>query len=86
MPNDMTDMTSNMNKTSDMNKMMEDMMPVVSIKKLSKDSGDEQVSAAISDCIATEVRGGMPQEQAVAACHQMARDKTGKELKPKGGK
>lgn len=60
-------------------------MPIPAIDKLSKDSSDAQVKAAISDCIATEVRGGTEQEQAVAMCHQMARDKTGKELKPKGG-
>lgn len=60
-------------------------MPVIEIERLGRDSSDEQISAAISACIATEVHGGTPQEQAIAACHQMARDKTGKELAPKGG-
>ena len=55
------------------------------IDKLDKNSSDAQIKAAISDCIATEVNGGMEQDQAVAACHEMARRKTGKELKPKGG-
>ena len=57
-------------------------MPVLSIKRLTKDSSDAQVQAAISDCIATEVKGGMKQDQAIAACHSMARKQTGKE----GGK
>lgn len=53
------------------------------VDKLSKDSSDAQVKAAISDCIATEIRGGRERDQAVAMCYSMARDKTGKELKPK---
>jgi hypothetical protein len=55
-------------------------MPVTEIDKLDKDSGDAQVKAAISACIAQEVRAGREQDQAVAMCYQMARDKTGKEL------
>jgi len=54
------------------------------VDKLDKNSSDAQVKAAISDCIATEVNAGKDQDQAVAMCHQMARDKTGKELTPKG--
>ncbi len=54
------------------------------VDKLSKQSGDAQTKAAISDCIATEVHKGTPQDQAVAMCHEMARGKTGKEL-GKGG-
>lgn len=53
------------------------------VDKLTKDSKPAQIQAAISDCIATEVRGGREQEQAVAMCHEMAREKTGKELKPR---
>lgn len=60
-------------------------MPVLSIKRLTKNSPDAQIKAAISDCISTEVHGGMKQDQAVAACYSMARKKTGKEL-GKGGK
>ena len=56
------------------------------VDKLTKTSSDEQVKAAISDCIATEVRDGREQDQAVAMCHDMAREKTGKELKPVGKK
>lgn len=48
--------------------------------RLSKDSSDAQIKAAISDCVATEVNNGMPQDQAVAACYSMARKATGKEL------
>lgn len=59
-------------------------MPIPAIDKLSKDSSDAQVKAAISDCIATEIRGGRERDQAVAMCYSMAREKTGKELKPKG--
>jgi hypothetical protein len=55
-------------------------MPVTEIEKLDKDSSDAQIKAAISACIAQEVRAGREQDQAVAMCYQMARDKTGKEL------
>ncbi len=55
------------------------------VDRLSSASEDQQVKAAISDCIATEVKAGTPQEQAIAMCNQMARGKTGKELAPKGG-
>ena len=61
-------------------------MPHPEIAKLSKDSSDAQVKAAVSSCIATEVRGGRDQKQAAAMCYSMAREKTGKELAPKGGK
>lgn len=52
-------------------------MPVLSIERLTGDSQDAQVAAALSDCIATEVRGGMPQDQAIAACQSMVREKSG---------
>lgn len=54
------------------------------VDRLTPDSSPEQVQAAVSDCIATEVRGGTPQDQAAAMCYSMARKKTGKELAPKG--
>jgi len=55
------------------------------VDRLSKDSSDSQVKAAISDCIATEVRGGRDQQQAIAMCHSMAREKTGgRPAAPKG--
>ena len=60
-------------------------MPVQSIQRLVKESSEAQVQAAISDCIATEVRGGMPQDQAIAACHEMARKQTGGRPAPPGG-
>ncbi|MGW8177228.1 MAG: hypothetical protein ACWGQW_00305 [bacterium] len=50
------------------------------VDKLDKNSSDAQVKAAVSDCIATEMNNGKAQDQAIAMCHQMARDKTGKEL------
>ena len=52
-------------------------MPQPEIEKLDKTSSDAQRKAAISACIAREVRAGREQEQAVAMCHQMVRDKTG---------
>ena len=54
-------------------------MPIAEIERLDKTSGKAQIDAAISACIAQEVRNGREQEQAVAMCHQMARDKTGGE-------
>lgn len=55
-------------------------MPLPEMEKLDKNSGDAQIQAAISACIATEVKAGKPQAQAVAMCHEMARNKTGKSL------
>lgn len=61
-------------------------MPHPEIERLSKASEKSQTQAAISACIAAEVRGGREQDQAVAMCHSMARDKTGgKPPAPKGG-
>ena len=50
------------------------------VDKLSKESKDAQVKAAISSCIATEIKSGREQDQAVRMCHEMARKKTGKSL------
>lgn len=61
-------------------------MPHPLMGRLNKDSGDKNISAAISACISTEVHGGRDQEQAVAMCHSMARKKTGGRPAPKGGK
>ena len=52
-------------------------------ENLTKDSSDDAVKAAISSCISTQVKEGMPQEQAIAMCHSEARSKTGKALKKK---
>lgn len=61
-------------------------MPHAEIERLSKDSSKGQISAAVSACIAAEVRGGREQEQAVAMCSEMARGKTGgSPPAPKGG-
>ena len=57
-------------------------MPIQEIERLSKQSSEAQVQAAISACIATEVNAGRDQEQAVAMCHEMARAKTGGGLQP----
>lgn len=53
------------------------------VDKLTKKSSDEQVKAAISDCIATEIRGGEERDRAQAMCYSMAREKTGKALAKK---
>ena len=50
-------------------------MPQPEIERLSKDSSTGQTQAAISACIAAEVRAGTPQDQAVAICMEMARGK-----------
>ena len=60
-------------------------MPVMEIERLSGDSPPEQVQAAISACIAAEVRGGMDQQQAIAACMGMAREKGATVPSPEGG-
>ena len=47
------------------------------VDRLTPDSKEPQIKAAISDCIATEVNSGRDQDQAIAMCHEMARKKTG---------
>ena len=61
-------------------------MPIVEIQRLSADSDDAQIKAAVSSCIATEVNRGTPQDQAIAMCHEMARNKTGGRPAAPGGK
>ncbi len=56
------------------------------VDRLTKDSEDAQIKAAVSDCIASEVNTGTPQDQAVAICMGMAREKTGgRPAAPEGG-
>lgn len=62
-------------------------MPVPEIDRLSRESSEAQAKAAVSSCIAYHMkREGLTQEQAAGKCFGMAREKTGKELAPKGGK
>ena len=61
-------------------------MPHPEIERLSKDSSKGQVQAAISACIATEVRGGKTQDEAAGMCYGMARGKGAPVPQPKGGK
>jgi Holliday junction resolvasome RuvABC endonuclease subunit len=55
-------------------------MPNPEIARLEPSSSKEQIQAAISACIATEVKRGHPQAQAIAMCHSMASTQTGKDL------
>lgn len=57
-------------------------MPILEIERLDRASSDEQIKAAVSSCIAQEVSAGRPQDQAVAMCYSMVRDRTGKALAP----
>ena len=52
-------------------------MPQPEIESLQQASEDPQIQAAVSACIAREVNAGTPQEQAIAMCQGMARDRTG---------
>ena len=52
-------------------------MPIPEIDALNSSSSESQTKAAVSACIATEVKAGRPQEQAVAMCMEMARRKVG---------
>ena len=54
------------------------------VDKLSRDSSPEAIKAAVSQCIAAEIDRGKTPEQAAGMCYGMAREKTGKALKPKG--
>ena len=55
------------------------------VDKLGKASSEAQTKAAISDCIASEVRAGRDQQQAIAMCMGMAREKGASVPAPKGG-
>ncbi len=55
------------------------------VDRLTKTSSDAQTKAAISDCIATKVNEGIPQDQAVASCHEQARGRGAPVAAPKGG-
>lgn len=62
-------------------------MPVPEVEALDKTSGDTQRKAAISACIATEIRNGREPDQAKAMCFEMVRKKTGGEpAAPEGNK
>jgi len=50
-------------------------MPHPELERLEKESTPEATQAAISACIAAEVRGGTEQQQAIAMCHNLAREK-----------
>jgi hypothetical protein len=55
-------------------------MPIPEIDALSNISDDNQIKAAVSSCIATEINNGKPRDQAVAACYSMVSKKTGKQF------
>jgi len=61
-------------------------MPNSEIMKLTSTSPDAQVKAAISACIANEVKAGHPQDQAIAMCYAMVSKQTGKSLSEPGAK
>jgi hypothetical protein len=58
-------------------------MPIPEVDKLEKTSSEEQTKAALSSCIAQEIRSGRDPAQAKAMCYSMIREKTGKGLAPK---
>jgi len=51
-------------------------MPQLEMEKLEKESSSAAIQAAISACIAAEMRNGKDQKQATAMCQEMARSKT----------
>jgi len=60
-------------------------MPTPEVEALTQISDDAQTKAALSSCIATEIRAGRSAEEARAMCYTMIKEKTGKELAPQGG-
>lgn len=60
-------------------------MPIPEIEKLTKGSSDSQIQAAVSSCIATEIRAGREPDQAKGMCYSMVREKTGGRPTEKGG-
>ena len=64
---------------------VENKMSPTAVDRLEKDSSGAATKAAISDCIAMEMRNGKEQQQAIAMCHSMARKKGAPVSQPKGG-
>jgi hypothetical protein len=60
-------------------------MPVPEVEALGKDSTDAQAKAAVSACIATEIRSGRDADQAKGMCYSMVEEKIGRNLPPAGG-
>ena len=54
-------------------------MPVPEVVALSQASKSGQIKAAVSACIAAEIRAGRDPDQAKVMCFSMVREKTGKE-------
>jgi hypothetical protein len=57
-------------------------MPIPEVDALTPNSSPEQIKAATSSCIATEVNAGRDQQQAIAMCMQMIQEKTGQGEQP----
>ena len=53
-------------------------MPIRAIESLTQESSGDVIDAAVSQCIATEIRRGRAQDQAIAMCIGQANTKTGK--------
>lgn len=53
-------------------------MPIPEIKRLEPGSEEAQIKAALSACIAQEIRAGRDREQASAICHDLVAKQTGK--------
>ena len=51
------------------------------VDSLEQGSSEGQIKAAVSDCIAQEMRNGKSQEQATAMCLEMAKQKAGDVLR-----
>ncbi len=60
-------------------------MPHPEIEQLSGSSSDGQTKAAISACIANEVRAGKTQDEAIGMCMSMAREKGAPVPQPQQG-
>jgi len=58
---------------------MGDNMPNMSVSKLDKSSHMATMKAALSECIAEEMHKGREQQQAIAMCSEMIKEKTGKD-------
>ena len=54
------------------------MSPIPEIDKLAPGAEEAQIKAALSSCIAEEIRAGRDPEQAKAMCQDMVARKTGK--------
>lgn len=59
-------------------------MPIIEVEKLASNSSIAQAKAALSSCIATEIKNGREPDQAQGMCYSMVEEKIGRKIPRQG--